>query len=253
MTYKEAVMGNTNLSAYMAVKRRLLEIFRTEQFPNHKLPSEEKLAKRLGISLVTLREGLLMLALEGYITKRHGVGNFVHPSVLDPTNHQDLGFSFADVFRQSGREPGMKMLYLGLENADERTAQRLDVPVGECLQRNETLYTADGAPGVFTVSRLPAAMIKRPFRLEENNWYVHESMWDHCARHLAHSLNDYKAVPADTTVAELFALPEGTPLLYSEQLFYDQQDMPVLFNVHYFHPENYGMRILQNWDVESRR
>jgi len=96
-------MGNTNLSTYMAVKRQLLGIFRTERFPGNKLPSEEKLAQRLGISLVTLREGMLMLALEGYITKRHGVGNFVHPSVLDPTNHLDLGFSFADGFRQSGR------------------------------------------------------------------------------------------------------------------------------------------------------
>ena len=48
-------MGRTNLSSYMEVKRRLLEIFRTERFPDNKLPSEEKLAKRLGISLVTLR------------------------------------------------------------------------------------------------------------------------------------------------------------------------------------------------------
>ena len=246
-------MGRTNLSSYMEVKRRLLEIFRTERFPDNKLPSEEKLAKRLGISLVTLREGMMMLALEGYITKRHGVGNFVHPSVLDPANRQDQGFSFADTFRQNGREPGMKMLYLGMEPADEHAAGRLNVPSGAWLQRNETLYTADGESGVFTISLLPAAIIKRPFRPEENNWYVHESMWDHCGKHLAHSLNDYRAVPAGEKEAELFRLPGGTPLLSCEQLFYDLQDQPVLLNYHYFHPQNYGMRILQNWDIESGR
>ena len=44
-------------------------------FEDNKLPSEPLLAQKLGISLVTLREALLMLALEGYITKRHGSGN----------------------------------------------------------------------------------------------------------------------------------------------------------------------------------
>ncbi|NCE66163.1 GntR family transcriptional regulator [Pseudoflavonifractor sp. 524-17] len=246
-------MGNTNLSTYMAVKRQLLEIFRTERFPGNKLPSEEKLAQRLGISLVTLREGMLMLALEGYITKRHGVGNFVHPSVLDPTNHLDLGFSFADGFRQSGREPGIKTLYLGIEPARGELARRLDIPEGENLQRNEMLYTADGAPGVFTVSRLPFRLIRRPFRPEEHNWYVHESIWDHCGIRLAHSINDYRALAAGETAAEYLKVPVGTPLLYCEQLFYDQEDRPVLLNIHHFHPQNYGMRTIQNWDVGPGR
>ncbi|MBU5435479.1 GntR family transcriptional regulator [Pseudoflavonifractor sp. MSJ-37] len=242
-------MAHTNLSSYLAVKNRLLEIFRTEEFPNHKLPPEDQLAKRLGISLVTLREALMMLALEGYLTKRHGVGNFIHPSALDPKDRVDQGFSFADAFQRNGRRPGMQMLFLGVEAADAVLAERLRIREGDLLQRNETLYTADGEPGVFTVSRLPAALVKRPFRLEENNWYVHECIWDHCGRKLAHSLNDYRAVGADEKVAELFRLHQGTPLLYCEQLFYDVQDQPVLLNIHYFHPEHYGMRILQNWDV----
>lgn len=242
-------MANTNLRSYLTVKDKLLEIFRTETFPNNKLPAEEQLADRLGISIVTLREALMMLTLDGYLTKRRGVGNFIHPSAMDPTNRIDQGFSFADSFQKSGHQPGMRMLFLGVEPADAALAEHLKVEEGAMLQRNETLYTSDGQPGVFTISRLPAVLVKRPFRLEENNWYVHECIWDHCGIKLAHSLNDYRAIAADRRTAELFQLSVGTPLLYCEQLFYDVQDMPVLFNVHYFHPDHYGMRILQNWDI----
>ena len=70
---EEDSMSRTNYSAYMAIKNKILEIFRTETFERNKLPSEAALANRLGISLVTLRESLMMLALEGYITKRTGM------------------------------------------------------------------------------------------------------------------------------------------------------------------------------------
>ena len=245
-------MAATNLSSYMAVKRRLLDMFRSETFPGNKLPPEDQLAKRLGISLVTLREALMMLTLEGYLTKRHGVGNFIHPSALDPTNRVDQGFSFADTFRRNGRTPGMKMLFLGIEPASPARAERLQVHPESLLQRYETIYTADAHPGVFTISRLSLDLVKRPFRPEEQNWYIHECIWDHCGKKLAHSLNDYQAVAADEKVAALFELPKGTPLLYCEQLFYDVQDVPVLLNVHYFHPQHYGMRVLQNWNIGAQ-
>ena len=47
-------MSRTNFSAYMAIKTKLIETFRTESFENNKLPSEPTLAKRLGISKTTL-------------------------------------------------------------------------------------------------------------------------------------------------------------------------------------------------------
>ena len=187
-------MAHTNLSSYLAVKNRLLEIFRTEEFPNHSLPPEDQLAKRLGISLVTLREALMMLALGGVSHQAARGGELHPPQRSGPEGPGGPGLSFADAFRRSGRRPGMQMLFLGVEQADAALAERLRIREGELLQRNETLCTADGEPGVFTVSRLPAALVKRPFRLEENNWYVHECIWDHCGRKLAHSLNDYRAV-----------------------------------------------------------
>ncbi len=42
-----------------------------------KLPSEARLSEELGISRVMIREGLAMLAEQGYVVRRHGAGTFV--------------------------------------------------------------------------------------------------------------------------------------------------------------------------------
>ena len=100
-------MARTNYSTYLAIKRRILDIFRSEKFENNKLPPESQLAKRLGISLVTLREALLMLALEGYITKRHGSGNYIHPSALD---YENRSYYFMECLKRDGFEPSLEIL-----------------------------------------------------------------------------------------------------------------------------------------------
>jgi GntR family transcriptional regulator len=45
--------------------------------PGDQLPPEPVLAKRLGVSRSTLREGLRMFAERGDLVRRHGVGTFV--------------------------------------------------------------------------------------------------------------------------------------------------------------------------------
>ena len=50
--------------------------------PGDKLDSEAKLAEKLGVSFVTVREALAVLAREGLIERRHGSGTFVTDPVV---------------------------------------------------------------------------------------------------------------------------------------------------------------------------
>ena len=126
-------MARTNYSTYLAIKRRILDIFRSEKFENNKLPPESQLAKRLGISLVTLREALLMLALEGYITKRHGSGNYIHPSALD---YENRSYYFMECLKRDGFEPSLEILEQTYIPADERLAGFLRISPGDRLLRS---------------------------------------------------------------------------------------------------------------------
>lgn len=239
-------MSRTNYSAYMAIKKQILEIFKTETFEKNKLPSEAALAERLGISLVTLREALLMLALEGYITKRHGSGNYVHPSTLD---YENRSYYFADCLRKDGYDTEIRLMKQSWQKPDEEIAASLHLQPGDMLLRNEIVYLANGKPAVLTMGSIPEKLLVRRDVEHMEFAKVHVMIHDYCQRDVAHSLNEYVPMGLPKELTGLFSLPEGTPIIASKQTFYDIYDDPVLFNTHYFCPGMYKVKTLQNWDL----
>lgn len=240
-------MARTNYSAYMAIKRQLLHIFKTEAFENNKLPPESALAARLGISLVTLRESLLMLALEGYITKRHGSGNYIHPSALD---YENRSYYFCDCLQNDGYETDIKLLkHERMPIADAEAAGHLGIALGDEILQNTVYYMADGEPAIITIGSIPSAILLRDDLQEEDFSYVHVLISKYTHRDLAHSLNEYCPLGLPADIAPVFNLPAGTPIISSKQTFYDVQDNPVLYNHHYFYPNRYRIKALQNWDL----
>lgn len=240
-------MARTNYSAYMAIKRQLLQIFKTEKFENNKLPPESALAARLGISLVTLRESLLMLALEGYITKRHGSGNYIHPSALD---YENRSYYFCDCLQNDGYETRIKLVkHETVPITDPEAAEHLRINVGDNVLQNHLHYMADGRPAIVTIGSMPTAVLVRDDLKEEDFAHVHVLISKYMHRDLAHSLNEYCPLGLPEELAEVFDLEPGTPIISSKQTFYDVQDNPVLYNNHYFYPNLYRVKALQNWDL----
>ena len=239
-------MSRTNYSAYMAIKKQILEIFTKETFEKNKLPSEAALAERLGISLVTLREALLMLALEGYISKRHGSGNYVHPSTLD---YENRSCYFAECLKKDGYEVEIRLRGQSWQRADADLAGLLRLREGEKVLRNEIVYLADGKPAILTVGHIPDALLVRRDVEKMSFAKIHVLIHDYCQRDVAHSLNEYMPMGLPQELSDLFELPAGTPIIASDQIFYDVYDNPVLFNRHYFYPGVYKVKTLQNWDL----
>ena len=66
------------------VVKQLLKKIRSDHKPGDRLSSEASLAKQFGISIITLRESLSVLAYRGLIERRHGSGTYV----ADPTASQ---------------------------------------------------------------------------------------------------------------------------------------------------------------------
>lgn len=70
---------------YLDIKRRIVD---KELLPGEKLPYERELCEQYGVKRVTIRKSLDMLAKEGLITKRMGLGSFVSErgAAVQPTN-----------------------------------------------------------------------------------------------------------------------------------------------------------------------
>lgn len=239
-------MGRTNFSTYIAIKNQLLNMLKTEKFENNKLPSEAELAQMMDISLATLREALMMLALEGFITKRHGSGNYVHPSTL----HFENRIFFTECLRLSGYEVRREMVSQKTVPAGKDVAQALGIEESAPVLSSTNIYYADEQPAILSVITLPKAMLVNPAldHIESCDFqYLHEMVWKHCRRNLAHSLNEYVPLALPEEVARIFKLPPGTPIIANDQVFYDTFDIPVMHSYSYFYPNLYKVRVLQNW------
>jgi len=75
---------------YLEAKTELIKMIKKGDFKNNKLPPEDKLSEMLGISRSTIREALITLDREGIITKKQGIGNLIHNSVLESKMRIDI-------------------------------------------------------------------------------------------------------------------------------------------------------------------
>ncbi|MEG0227521.1 MAG: GntR family transcriptional regulator, partial [Lachnospiraceae bacterium] len=197
-------------------------------------------------------ESLMMLALEGYVTKRHGSGNYVHPSAFDPTDRIDMGLTFADAFRLQGYEPGMKIISVSESLPEVEQMQLFQIEEQQVIASCEIIYTADELPSIYSVQKIPKTYLKNPFRIGEKRGDFFQFLEEYCELSIIHSLNEYKAVLVPERMENIFGIQKGTPVIYCAQLYYDIYDKPIFYNEHYFHPDRFGVKMLQNWDLNAK-
>ncbi|HCL90061.1 MAG TPA: hypothetical protein DHW70_01860 [Candidatus Atribacteria bacterium] len=101
---------------YMEAKIELIKMIKKGDFKNNKLPTEDKLSEMLGISRSTIREALITLDREGVITKKQGIGNLIHNSVLESKMRIDIIQDFLKLLENGGYKASVKRINSGWIN-----------------------------------------------------------------------------------------------------------------------------------------
>jgi GntR family transcriptional regulator len=114
--------------AYAQLVRILLGQIAAGVFrPGDRLPSEAQLCQRYGVSPMTVRRVINILADQGVVTAEQGRGTFVKPLELGTATF-DLD-SLQQLFRAGPST--VKFLKARITSANERTARKLAIEVGE--------------------------------------------------------------------------------------------------------------------------
>lgn len=196
---------------YAQIERDLRRSIASGELPlGTRIPTEEALSTRYGVSRMTVRHALDRLATAGLLTRRQGVGTFVVRTKIERVATRLLGFREDAVAH--GLEPDTQVLRQGFEAAGEEDAARLDLAPDAMVYRVVRLRTAADEPiGLNTVVLLPDVAE------ELDGADYRASLYDEVARLLgaevARADQTVEAILGDGTVAELLEVSPAAPLL----------------------------------------
>lgn len=232
-------MSAQRLTAVARLREELLAELLDGTYPSgEKLPNEDELAERSGVSRATVREAVGGLVEAGYLTRRHGSGTFVAGTL--PRRHAlDASVSYTSMIREAGMTPGLVLIDQREHEAGAEEAEMLEVPAGESLLTVERIRTADGRPVVYSVDRLARKHVPSGAQLDASLYDVLEQ-----AGHKVQSATA-RLVPviAQERLALLLEVDSGTPLLHIDQVDFDSFGHPVMLSAEWHVADAFEMHV----------
>jgi GntR family transcriptional regulator len=178
-----------------------------------RLPSETELMTRFGVSRITVRHAISVLAREGLVDTRHGSGSYVR----QPTFHYQLYrlSSFAEVMRSRGIQPSSQVLAYEASTPPEEVAAALETRRAYRLER---LRLVDDEPLCHDLTWLPADLAERLSIDDLRERTLYELYEDLLGLQVVGASHQMEAVGAPASTARLLGVPRGAPLLVVQRL-----------------------------------
>ncbi len=191
--------------------------------PGDSLPSENELARDLGVGKMTVRQAMADLVNAGLVYRERGKGTFVafpkHPHPLRKLT------SFTEDITSRGMTPGQRILRFEYTDADKEVASRLRVSPGSQVIYLERLRLADNIPVGLHKAYLAGVSITKEELEEEGSLYA---LFEKKGLKIAEAEESLEAVAASSREAKLLRISEGSPLLMVVRVAWTS-DAPVEF------------------------
>ncbi|MCE5265550.1 MAG: GntR family transcriptional regulator [Deltaproteobacteria bacterium] len=222
-------------SLYLSVKDEIVDsISRRELKPGDKLPSEYELAKKFGVSRMTLRESLRALEEEGLLARRQGVGTFVKARSHRIKSILDINYGVSEMITNMGFRPGTQEHKVEDVRADVHLAKTLNIAESAKVITIERVRTADGIPVVYSLDMIPDSILPDTEDIKKLDGSVYDYLEQKCHVILSSSMARLFPTKAIRKLADKLNIKIGSPLFLLEQTDTDQAGMPVVFSREYF-------------------
>jgi len=210
-----------------------------------RLPSEELLAKQLGISRSTLREAMGHLETQGVIVRRQGVGTFV----AEPAHSSLLGgIEQLESLQSRARKAGFDV------QTDERRVSREPVhpewsrELGQYFQgelaRLESVQSVNGRRMAYFDSYLPLAFGDLR-ELETFDGTAIEFINRYSDAGVSHTRSGVFAIRADAGLAARMGVEPDEAILHLKEIYFSARSVAVGISMNYFLTEAFHFYVIR--------
>jgi DNA-binding GntR family transcriptional regulator len=209
------------------VRSELKRLILGGEFPDgSKLPNEDRLCERFGVSRVTIREAVRGLIEDGLVLRRHGSGTYVTRRPLI-RNSLDVNYSYTDHFHASGFRPGRKLVGLRTIPASDDDASALGIAAGTPVREVRRVRTADGRPAIYSIDRIPAALLGAHLDRSDYAGSLYAILTE-AGHPISHAEAVLRPAVADKELARILDVSPGTPVQEMRQVDFDEGGGPVM-------------------------
>jgi GntR family transcriptional regulator len=222
-------LGRKKEPLYIKVKDILKERILTGQYPLHSIiPAEPQLEKEFGVSKITIRKAVELLALEGYVEKQSGVGT----TVLDNKAFIKMskGQNFSNYLAQEGKQITKDTISFSIV----LKPSELEGPENELFYCIERLYYLDDEPYIHFFHYIPNAL-----SLPEDTQVYDQSLYEVLGKAgiIFDRFRDEFAVDVPSNnVANLLGIQQQ-PLLKRYRYAYDINDKLIEYSVAHYNTQ----------------
>jgi GntR family transcriptional regulator len=188
------------------------------------LPSENELARQLGVSRTTVRGALRSLEEEGLVTRQRGVGTRINAHVARARLTLNRVVGFWDLIKETGHTPSIAYTRVRVDTAGLDTTQRMDCSPTAPFVIIDRLFLANGEPAILLAEMIQHKDLTAEIKPED----VHESIFEFASTYavepIDHTIAEIIPVVADAQLAATLAVDEGSPLLRLVETHYTRSN-----------------------------
>ncbi len=223
---------NGRIPRYQEIAQALRERIRGGALePGHRLDTQRQLARKFGVTLMTLRHALDLLEREGLIAPRHGRGTFVAGHTVD---YDILHLrAFAGDLTARGENVDTKIIRSRFVRADRRAAQALGLSPGRSVFALERLRLVDRFPTSYQWSFLPAETGKEVAKADLTLHSLRHILSFKLGIEITRARETISAARLGSREAVGLECRAGIPAFRSERVSYSADGRPVVFDLVY--------------------
>lgn len=234
-----------NNHPFQLLQTRLSKLI-AETPSGERLPAEPELARMLGVSRATLREGMRTFEGQGLIRRRQGVGTFVVPQARIIETGLEVLESIERLANRIGLKVTMGALQIKKVIAGVEESEKLQVEEGTGLVEVARVIYADGRPVAYLTDLLPPNILTETELELGFNGSVLDLLIKRGNIGLAKSFTDIQAVAASPEIAKKLEIQRGDVLLLFVARLYSDQGGIVDFSHSYFLPGYFRFHVVRS-------